>query len=95
MTPPKSTKTRIKLGLAQIRNELGNPHANMLKHLDFIEQAQIKEVDLLCFPELSLTGYALQDLVSQNAIPTRLDSPLLAPLLEASWKLDLVVGYIE
>lgn len=95
MTPSKNTERYLKLGLAQIKTEFGNPHSNLDKHLDFIEEASSKEVELLCFPELSLTGYALQDLVSQTAIPARPESPLLAPLLESSWEMDLVVGFIE
>jgi len=35
--------------------------ANLDKHLQFIEQAEAQGVELVVFPELSLTGYMLQD----------------------------------
>ncbi len=86
---------RLRLGLAQIKTTLGSPRANLEKHLSIIENARKQNIELLCFPELSLTGYVLQDLVSQTATPAGPESPLFEPLLDASWKLDLVVGYVE
>ena len=54
-----------------------------------------KGADLLIFPELSLTGYVLQDLASTVAHRPQKNDPLFQPLLEASHKLDLVVGFVE
>jgi predicted amidohydrolase len=51
--------------------------------------------DIICFPELSLTGYALQDLAASVAHRPRPDDPIFAPLLEASRGLDLVVGFVD
>jgi len=42
--------------------------ANLDKHLDYIERAVAQGVDLLVFPELSLTGYQVQDLVPEVTI---------------------------
>jgi NAD+ synthase (glutamine-hydrolysing) len=86
---------QIKLGLAQIDTTLGDVQANLEKHLTFIEQARQQDVDLLCFPELSLTGYHLRDLSYTVAThPTR-DNPVFKPLLEASHSLDLLVGFVD
>jgi predicted amidohydrolase len=52
-------------------------------------------VELLVFPELSLTGYMLQDLVHEVSRAPVPDDPLFAPLLDASHNLDLVVGFAE
>ncbi len=52
----------LTLGLAQINTVLGKPEANLEKHLALARQAVQDGVDLLLFPELSLTGYVLQDL---------------------------------
>ena len=57
----------MKLALAQINTRLGMPEQNLEKHLSYIEQAKLDQVDLLIFPELSLTGYMLQDLASTVA----------------------------
>jgi len=52
-------------------------------------------VQLLCFPELSLTGYVLKDLVPDVAMAAAESSPVMAKLLGASQSLDLVVGFVE
>lgn len=86
---------QIKLGLAQTDAVLGDPAANVEKHMQMIEQAKAQGVELLVFPELSLTGYSLQDLtylVSAHPTP---DDPIFKPLFEASRDLDLVVGFVE
>lgn len=83
------------IGLAQISPRLGEVKANLEKHLQFIEKALAQGVELLVFPELSLTGYMLQDLVHEVARTAAPDDPLFAPLLEASRRLDLVVGFAE
>src|SRR5512136_2100143 len=90
---------RLTIGLAQISPRLGDVQANLDKHLELIEPAVGQGVELLVFPELSLTGYMLQDLAHDVAIAAARtaapDDPLLAPLLKASRRLDLVVGFAE
>lgn len=85
---------QIKLGLAQTDAVLGDVQANLDRHLSMIEQARQADVDLLVFPELSLTGYSLQDLAYRVALRPG-SSPVFKPLLEASADLDLVVGFVE
>jgi NAD+ synthase (glutamine-hydrolysing) len=51
--------------------------------------------DLLVFPELSLTGYALQDLVSTVSMRPGPDDPIFRRLLEASQEIDMVVGFVD
>ena len=86
---------KCKLALAQINTVLGDVQANLQKHLDWIDQAIVQETDLLIFPELSLTGYLLQDLVPQVALRPISQDPVFSKLLEASQKLDLVVGFVQ
>lgn len=86
---------KINLALAQINTYLGDVEANLEKHLAYAVEATEAGADLLIFPELSLTGYALQDLASTVAHrPTSVD-PIFEPLLDASKKLDLVVGFVD
>lgn len=86
---------KIKIALAQINTHLGDPQANLQKHLAYIQDANREGADLLVFPELSLTGYALQDLAASVAHrPTPAD-PIFAPLLQASRDIDLVVGFVD
>ncbi len=86
---------KLTLGLAQINTVLGNPEANLQKHLALAEQARQDGADLLIFPELSLTGYVLQDLTPTVAHRPQRDDPLFAPLLQASQYIDLLVGFVE
>ncbi len=86
---------QLNLALAQIATKLGDVQFNLEKHLDFIEQARAQKADLIVFPELSLTGYVLQDLASTVAHRPQEDDPVFQPLLKASKDLDLVVGFVD
>ena len=86
---------KVKIGLAQITPKLGDVEANLALHLQQIEEAADQGVELLVFPELSLTGYRLQDLTYSVAIRPTANDPVFGRLLEASRDLDLVVGFVE
>jgi len=86
---------QLNLALAQIATKLGNVQANLEKHLDYIQQAQTRKADLIVFPELSLTGYVLQDLASTVSHKPTEDDPVFKPLLDASQNLDMVVGFVD
>lgn len=86
--------TPLTVGLAQIDSRLGHVEANVEKHLEMIERARVEGVELLLFPELSLTGYRLLHLTSRVA--SRLeDSAALARLLAAASDMHVVVGMVE
>ncbi len=86
---------KLTLALAQINTRLGDVKANLEKHLALIKDARDNQVDLLIFPELSLTGYVLQDLASTVAHHPSADDPVFRHLLEASRHLDMVVGFVD
>jgi predicted amidohydrolase len=86
---------KLTLALAQINTRLGDVHANLEKHLELARQAHASGADLLIFPELSLTGYVLQDLASAVACRPAVDDPVFKSLLEASQTLDMVVGFVD
>ncbi|MBL8147465.1 MAG: hypothetical protein JNL34_13865 [Anaerolineae bacterium] len=85
----------LSLGLAQIYPKLGDVQANLDKHLAFIAQAKAAGCELVIFPELSLTGYQVQDLVPEAAIEPVAGNPYYGPLLEASREIDIVFGFIQ
>lgn len=85
----------VTLGLAQIKTKLGDVKANLEKHLQYIEEARQRGADLILFPELSLTGYVLQDLVPTVAHRPHPDDPVFAPLLEASRDIDVMLGFVD
>lgn len=84
----------LTVGLAQIDCRLGAVEANLERHLEWIETAKSRQVDLLLFPELSLTGYRLLHLTTRVA--QRLDgSAVLARLSAAAGDMSVVVGLVE
>jgi predicted amidohydrolase len=62
-------------------------------HLDQIRSARALGAELIVFPELSLTGYFLRDMVPDVAQPR--DSKLLRRLMDAAEEAALVVGFVE
>jgi predicted amidohydrolase len=86
---------RLNIVLAQINPHLGDLSANLEVHLTKIKEARGAGADLLVFPELSLTGYVLQDLVSTVAHRPEESDPIFQPLLKASQDIDLVVGFVD
>ncbi len=86
---------KLKIGLAQITPVLGDVTQNLAIHLETAGQAAADGVQLLIFPELSLTGYRLRDLAFDVAIEAAPENPVFAQLLEASRQLDMVVSFVE
>lgn len=83
------------VGLAQIAPRLGDIDHNLALHMAAIRDAIDRQVDLLIFPELSLTGYRLGDLAFDVAIRADAEDPVFAQLLASSRSLDLVVSFVE
>lgn len=83
------------LALAQIQTRLANPIANLETHLESIASARRQGADLVVFPELSLTGYLLQDAAEDVAIAATAAEPVFQELTRAAGKMDLVVGFVE
>jgi predicted amidohydrolase len=84
----------MRVALAQIAPKLGDLQSNLGKHLELIAQARKDKVSLLVFPELSLTGYFLEELAYHASL--RLDAPELAKLIEAAGdEMAVVVGFVE
>ena len=86
---------RITIGLAQIYPKLGDLRHNLAAHLETIRQAREQHVDLLVFPELSLTGYQVQDLVPEVALRSDASDAIYGQLLAASADIDIVFGFVH
>ncbi len=84
---------KCKIALAQMAPSLGNLARNLALHEKLAREAASHGAGLVLFPELSLTGYFIKDLVPTVAL--RRDSPALAPLLALSRDVALVVGLAE
>ncbi len=79
--------------LAQVDPTLGDVNANLKSHLEVIERARADGIELLVFPELSLTGYFLKDQTFEVALD--LDAPPLNALCEQSRDISIVAGFVE
>jgi len=86
---------KLNLAIAQINTILGNIQPNLEKHLSMAKQAWQDGMDLIVFPELSLTGYVLQDLVPSVACRPESGDPVFRHLLDASHDIDLVAGFVD
>lgn len=84
----------MKIALAQMAPRLGNIKKNLDLHLQTIEKARKAGVDLLVFPELSLTGYKLRDLVETVAVDPEKAREIRA-LKARSKDIALVFGFVE
>jgi predicted amidohydrolase len=71
----------LRIALAQLAPRLGDLEANLARHAEVIATARGEGAGLIVFPELGLTGYLLQDLAAEVAMP--LDDPRLAALAAA------------
>jgi len=84
----------MRIALAQIAPHLGNVKKNLDLHLRAAEKARKEKVELLVFPELSLTGYSLRDLVETVALnPSK--SREVRTLKSLSREVALVFGFVE
>ena len=86
---------QVRIAMAQIETRLGDVPANLEKHLEWAARARREKADLLIFPELSLTGYVLQDLSLPVSIRPSDDDPVFRALREGSRELDIVFGFVE
>jgi len=53
----------MRIGMAQVNATVGDLEGNVSRIEDFIDAARKKNVDLVVFPELVITGYPPQDLI--------------------------------
>ncbi|KAK0349937.1 hypothetical protein LTR94_031054, partial [Friedmanniomyces endolithicus] len=68
---------------------IADPKANAKTHLELMTQAADQGVDLLVFPELSLSAYAIDDLHMQAALLDEVERQI-AELAKASSGMELV-----
>ncbi len=89
---PQADHTDVVVALAQVAPRLGEVAANLDRHLELIDEAAAAGAALVVFPELSLTGYFLKDLVPEVALREQSDE--LQRLAEAARGVDVVAGCV-
>ncbi|MER3445512.1 MAG: NAD+ synthase [Candidatus Dadabacteria bacterium] len=84
----------FRVGLGQIDVCVGDLRGNLKKILEYIEVAKNLYVDILCFPELAVTGYPPEDLLLKSSfIEDNLEA--LDKIRESSDGLTVVVGFVD
>ena len=83
----------LKVAAAQMPCASGLTDESIARHLEAIEDSRAQGVDVLVFPELSLTGYAAAPDLLAQARPAR--APELALLAAAAGPMLVAVGFIE
>ncbi len=83
----------FRVGIAQINPRLGDLPSNLALYEEKIRQGAKEGADLLLFPELSLTGYFLRDMVPNVAL--KLSAPEIRELKQLSRKVSFVAGLVE
>ncbi len=84
---------RFRLAVAQIAPVLGDVEKNLALHEKVAREAISQSINLLVFPELSLTGYFLKDQVTSVALTE--EAPTLEVLRGLSHRVAMVVGFVE
>jgi predicted amidohydrolase len=92
-TYTESDSPAHRVALAQIAPLLGDRQRNLAMHLEQIEAAARQGADLIVFPELSLTGYFVRDMVPDVAITP--NSPEIKELLDVAGRMAVVLGFVE
>jgi len=87
--------SKLRIGMAQINPVLGDLRGNTRKISEYIRKAGPLNLDLLIFPELSITGYSPQDLLL-NAVFVESNLKCLGEIARASTSSCIVVvGFVE
>lgn len=80
----------MKAYIGQISPKLGDTDSNLKMMIDVADNAIDNDCDIVVFPELTLTGYLLKDIIFDVA---RRDVP--NELLEKSKKIDIIFGMVK
>ena len=85
--------TPLRVGVAQMESILGDIEANLEKHLESIAEARGKGVEVLVFPEVSLTGHS----AAGDALTLARDrgDRIVSSLADAAGDMCVIFGFIE
>ncbi|MCL0059247.1 NAD+ synthase [Dehalococcoidia bacterium] len=84
----------FRIGLAQVNCTVGDLEGNTAKILHYIDRARAMQVDLLCFPEMTITGYPPEDLLLKPEFITG-NLEKLDVIVRHSAAIALVVGFVD
>jgi NAD+ synthase (glutamine-hydrolysing) len=84
----------MRIALAQVNPTVGDLAGNSRLIIDWMEKARVAGADIVCFPELSITGYPPEDLVLKPAF-VRDNLAQLDVIAHAAKGIGAVVGFVD
>jgi len=84
----------VRIALAQVNPTVGDLDGNTRLVLEWIEKARNAGADIVCFPELVLTGYPPEDLVLKPSF-VRDNIAQLKSIAKATRGISAVVGFVD
>ncbi|MEO8745581.1 MAG: NAD+ synthase [Candidatus Dormiibacterota bacterium] len=84
----------LRIALAQVNPVVGDLEGNTRLIIDWIGRARDQGADIVCFPELVVTGYPPEDLVLKPAF-VRDNLAQLDHIAEATRGISAVVGFVD
>ena len=85
----------VTVGAVVMRSIVGDTDANLACISSFVDRAARGNVDILCFPELCLTGYSVSPRIQDEALT--MDSPAVASLVDLARRTGICIlaGFVE
>jgi len=84
----------VRIALAQVNPTVGDLDGNTRLVLEWIDKAKVAGADIVCFPELVLTGYPPEDLVLKPSF-VRDNIAQLKSIAKATRGISAVVGFVD
>jgi len=84
----------VRIALAQVNPTVGDLAGNTRLVLEWIDKAKVAGADIVCFPELVLTGYPPEDLVLKPSF-VRDNIAQLKSIAKATRGISAVVGFVD
>lgn len=85
----------MKIGLAQMDIVFEDKHVNMLKVDELLKSAKKNSIDLLIFPEMTLTGFSMNLKDMLEDLPLKSHSVAWFSMKAVEYNINIAFGYIE
>ncbi|ABS60620.1 NAD+ synthase [Fervidobacterium nodosum] len=86
---------KVRLALAQINATVGDIEGNKNKIIEYINKALENDVDIVIFPELSITGYPPEDLLFKSHFVRKNKEAIEEIARHVPKSLVVVVGFVD
>lgn len=87
-------KTSIRIACGQVNTTVGDLTGNAGKIIDFIKKAQESGIDIIAFPELSITGYPPEDLLLKKSFVED-NIKILKSIASETDDIVAIVGFVD